>query len=87
MRSKLMATKFPELIPIRDSRVEALLECTGHHEWWKPMHRLLSETRKALSSLEIFNASIEVSLLRKLDVVLWMEASDREVTNLKSEVS
>ena len=51
------------------------------------MHRLVSETRKALSSLEIFNASIEVSLLRKLDVVLCMEASDREVTNWKSEVS
>jgi hypothetical protein len=87
VRSKLMAAKFPELIPIRDSRVEALLECSGHDEWWKPMHQLLSETQKALSSLEIFNASIEVSLLRKLDVVLWMEASDREVTNARTEVS
>lgn len=87
VRSKLMAAKFPESIPIRDSRVEALLECSGHDEWWRPMHRLLSETQKALSSLEIFNPSIEVSLLRKLDVVLWMEASDREVTNAKSEVS
>ena len=79
--------KLNSLNQIRDSRVEALLECSGHDEWWRPMHRLLSETQKALSSLEIFNPSIEVSLLRKLDVVLWMEASDREVTNAKSEVS
>lgn len=79
--------KLNSLNQIRDSRVEALLECSSHDEWWNPMHRLVSETRKALSSLEIFNASIEVSLLRKLDVVLCMEASDREVTNWKSEVS
>ena len=87
VRSKLMAAKFPELIPIRDSRVEALLECSGQDEWWKPMHQLLFETQNALSSLEIFNASVSVALLRKLDVVLWMEASDREVTHVKSEVS
>jgi hypothetical protein len=79
--------KLNSLNQIRDSRVEALLECSSHDDWWKPLHQLVSETRKALSSLEIFNASIEVSLLRKLDVVLCMEASDREVTNWKSEVS
>ena len=66
------------------------LVITGLFFWFGPGLKVstnLSETQKALSSLEIFNPSIEVSLLRKLDVVLWMEASDREVTNAKSEVS
>jgi hypothetical protein len=75
--SKLMAAKFPELIPIRDSKVEALLEYQKVKEWWKPMHHLLLDTLETLNSLHIKNKDIRVTPLRKLDVILWMEAKRR----------
>lgn len=75
--SKLMAAKFPELIPIRDSKVEALLKYQKVKEWWKPMHHLLRDTHETLNSLQIKNKDIQVTPLRKLDVILWMEAEAR----------
>lgn len=75
--SKLMAAKFPELIPIRDSKVEALLKYQKVKGWWKPMHHLLRETLETLNSLHIRNKDIQVTPLRKLDVILWMEAKRR----------
>ena len=75
--SKLMAAKFPELIPIRDSKVEALLKYQKVKGWWKPMHHLLRETHETLNSLHIKNKDIQVTPLRKLDVILWMEAKQR----------
>jgi hypothetical protein len=72
-----MAAKFPELIPIRDSKVEALLEYQKVKEWWKSMHHLLRDTHETLNSLQIENKDIQVTPLRKLDVILWMEAEAR----------
>lgn len=76
IRSKLMAAKFPGLIPIRDSKIEKLLLWENEEDWWMPMHQLLQETKKTLSGLEV-DSSIGPSLLRKLDVILWMEAVQR----------
>ena len=76
VRSKLMAAKFPVLIPIRDSKVEALLQMEKATSWWEPMHQLLNETTRTLSELKV-SPEYSPSPLRKLDVILWMEASAR----------
>jgi hypothetical protein len=76
VRSKLMAAKFPDLIPIRDSKVEALLEYESVGEWWKPLLELFEEVSRTISGLDI-NSKFAPSQLRRLDVILWMEASAR----------
>jgi hypothetical protein len=76
VRSKLMAAKFPSLIPIRDSRVEALLEMEKATSWWEPMHQLLDKTKETLFKIEV-QPGVKVEPLRKLDVILWMEARER----------
>jgi hypothetical protein len=77
VRSKLMAAKFPELIPIRDSKVEALLECEKAEQWWEPMHKLLDATAGSIADLSLNGQAILATPLRKLDVILWMEAEVR----------
>lgn len=79
VRSKLMAAKFPAFIPIRDSRVEALLGWEKEVPWWQPIHELLESSRDTLSKLTIRSDVPGVSLLRKLDVILWLEATDRDL--------
>lgn len=79
VRSKLMAVKFPEVIPIRDSRVEALLGWEHERPWWQPIHELLESTNDFLSKLTVRRDLPGVSLLRKLDVILWLEATDRDL--------
>jgi hypothetical protein len=73
--SKLMAAKFPAIIPIRDSKVEALLGCEESVSWWQPMIELFETVKGALSTLN--TGQVNVTNLRKLDVILWMEARKR----------
>jgi hypothetical protein len=76
--SKLMASKFPHSIPIRDGDVAALL---NHPEkWWLGWHEAMqsSSLRKRLSFLRDSIGLQEVSLLRVADVALWMEAQRRK---------
>ena len=75
--SKLMATKYPGLIPIRDSTAAALLEPMPSDMWWRPMRNLVIAAAPVLDKLEVKRDDICVTTLRKLDVVLWMEARDR----------
>ena len=76
--SKLMASKFPHSIPVYDRDVSALLD--EPNEWWFGWHETMqsSTLRKRLvnlrESLELHN----VSLLRVIDVALWMEAQRRK---------
>jgi hypothetical protein len=73
--SKLMAAKFPAIIPIRDSKVEALLGCEDSVSWWQPILELYETVKEALNT---FNTGhVRVTNLRKLDVILWMEAQKR----------
>ena len=70
--SKLLACKRPHLIPVRDSFVETLL-CAGT-EWWGPMRAAfvgtdLVSTIERLTPPEVPSF---VSVLRRLDVILWM---------------
>lgn len=81
--SKLMAAKFPALIPVFDSRVAWLLGLTDKDPWWTMMTDLVLETKSTLDALQIDREDIHATTLRKLDVILWMEAGVRQglVTN------
>jgi len=77
--SKLLAAKRPDLIPIRDDLVWRIM---GEPErWWCLWHDLLYGSAGAgLRGLTVELSKDlvpePVSLLRRLDVVLWMEAND-----------
>lgn len=82
--SKLMAARFPEIVPIRDSKVERLLGLEKSETWWNHIQAIVSEPwiRHLLSELDIPESSHAVGLLRRLDVVLWMEARARQIESL-----
>ena len=79
--SKLLATKFPAVVPIRDSQVENLLDLRKSKEWWSPIrHLFISPDQSLANYLRGFNVPKEVGTvtsLRRLDVILWMEAKAR----------
>lgn len=86
--SKLMASKFPALIPIRDQLVERLLGMGHSTEWWLPIRTLLRagaptvvETLRGLTGEGHF---ADVSTTRRLDVALWMEARSRGLRATKA---
>lgn len=87
--SKLMAAKFPELIPVWDSQVSRVLGGKVDGRIWRPMHELLTANDSAVEkelakppTAGLSNAQQEalaealegVSILRRLDAVLWMKA-------------
>lgn len=80
--SKLLAVKFPDLIPIRDSKVEKLLQ--AQELWWEPMAQVMKneEIFKILTDLSdgLQTKQPRPSLLRVLDVLLWMRARELEQT-------
>jgi hypothetical protein len=75
--SKLMAAKYPGLVPIFDSQVSWLLGFTMNDPWWKPMRDLVIEVKPKLDELQLDRDDIHITTIRKLDVVLWMEAEWR----------
>ena len=76
--SKLLATKFPNVVPIRDSLVEQVLGWSNQTAWWIPMRNLmLSGVHEVIANLPLPAGAPAVTTLRKLDVVLWMEAKSR----------
>lgn len=80
--SKLLAAKFPHLVPIRDDKVERALGLKGHDAWWEPLRDALRPTShdvdpvSALERLSIPDRSLHVSALRRLDIILWMKQDD-----------
>ncbi|MDA2945922.1 MAG: DUF6308 family protein [Actinomycetota bacterium] len=87
-RSKLLATKLPSMVPIRDSLVEDLLDLKSNRSWWGPIRRVLTEGHhtawKVLSDCALPHGAPDVSVLRRLDVVLWMEARSRGLGRRRS---
>lgn len=66
--SKLLASKRPHFVPIRDSVVEELL---GRPKtWWEPWREALTNPG-FVSFVEALPGPTSTSVLRKLDVVLW----------------
>lgn len=81
--SKLMAAKFPSVVPIRDSKVETLLGLEKSREWWSPIRKLFTVSGQSLAGyLEELKVPAEVgkvTTIRRLDVILWMEAKARHI--------
>lgn len=79
-QSKLLATKFPAHVPIRDRRVQDLLGLTKSNDWWMPMRELLGApgVSKTLTDVQLVGEGTRATPLRRLDVVLWMEHLARE---------
>ena len=80
--SKLLAARFPDVIPIRDSKVEQLLDLSKSTEWWAPYKRMVTEGNPSVwevaGGIEYPTDAPSVTTLRKIDVILWMEARSRE---------
>ena len=90
--SKLMAAKFPELIPVWDSQVSRVLGGMVDGRIWRPMHELVTADDSAVAKelakpptagltdaqQEALAEALEgVSILRRLDAVLWMKAQPK----------
>lgn len=77
--SKLMAAKFPAHVPIRDRLVEEHLGLAKSRTWWAPIRELVSAggVAETLLGAALPDGAPEVTLLRRLDVVLWMEERAR----------
>ena len=79
--SKLLAAMYPAVLPVRDSMIEALLGLDDQDNWWMIVRELLGEGGdslvRLLDGLRIPEDSEKVTTLRRLDIVLWMEANAR----------
>jgi len=88
--SKLLATKFPAVVPIRDSKVETLLGLEKSREWWSPIRSLFVADGESLAEyLDELKVPAEVgnvTTLRRLDVILWMEAKARNIQTGKAVI-
>ncbi|MEV7571513.1 DUF6308 family protein [Pseudarthrobacter sp. NPDC089323] len=76
--SKLMARKRPGLIPIYDSVVSGLTGFDNSDGTWRAWHHAFAtddELGERLKSLRMAVGLHGISLLRVLDVVLWMHGS------------
>jgi hypothetical protein len=77
--SKLLASKRPALVPIRDRHVEAILGAGD--TWWEPWRQLLRHpditalVERATPGAN--DRATNATLLRRLDVILWKEAKRR----------
>lgn len=68
--SKLLASKRPHLVPIRDAVVASVLG--AGEDWWAPWRSALTPTLvKLVQGLTSESIPDDVSVLRKLDVILW----------------
>jgi hypothetical protein len=81
--SKLLAAKFPKVIPIRDSRIVALLEIQPKDDLWLMFRKLFNDGDISLvnylNQLDVPDECGELTTLRRLDIILWMEANARNI--------
>lgn len=76
--SKIMARKRPSLIPIYDTKVAEVTGFADDRGTWRAWHEALSDDESLVTKLRTLrlNSSLDhLSLLRVLDVVLWMHGS------------
>lgn len=72
---KLLAAKRPRLIPILDDRVQNLLKPRSELFWVSMYDELADESRRTAIADVCRIAPPHVSLLRRIDVALWMAAT------------
>jgi hypothetical protein len=74
--SKLLARKRPRLLPVYDSVVRDALGMTDAHDHWLELRTLLRDTPTVVELLHRCRTTAglteRISLLRVLDVLLWM---------------
>lgn len=85
--SKLLAAKFPALVPIRDSKVAHLLGMDDDANWWQAIRSLFNSDGPSLAQhldgLALPQGVDPITTLRRLDIVLWMEAQARRIDTRK----
>jgi hypothetical protein len=72
---KLMAAKRPRLIPVYDNKVKGVLKPPTGRFWVTMYDHLSDESRRQKIAKVCSTAPAEVSLLRRIDVALWMHAT------------
>ncbi len=72
---KLLAAKRPRLIPILDNKVKDLLQPPTSRFWISMWDELSDESRRVTVAQVCADAPADVSLLRRIDVALWMAAT------------
>jgi hypothetical protein len=85
--SKLLARKRPEMVPIVDSVIAEALQLGA--ETWRPLAVALEDdgVRQLIGNLRPEQVSDQVSVLRLLDVVVWMTCSrSRPAVEVQLEV-
>lgn len=75
--SKLLACKRPHAVPIRDSVVESVLGAAT--QGWEPWRTVVADEqlRQLLAELSPPEVPADTSVLRRLDVILWMRGKRR----------
>ena len=72
---KLLAAKRPRLIPILDNKVRGLIQPPTSQFWISIWDELSDESRRTAIAEVCADAPAHVSLLRRIDVALWMAAT------------
>jgi hypothetical protein len=72
---KLMAAKRPRLVPILDKEVKGLLKPPRGRFWVTMYDELSDSARRRIIAEATASAPADVSLLRRIDVALWMHAT------------
>ena len=72
---KLLAAKRSRLIPILDNKVKDLLQPPTSRFWVSMWDELSDESRRVTVAQVCADAPADVSLLRRIDVALWMAAT------------
>jgi hypothetical protein len=72
---KLLAAKRPRLIPILDEKVEGTLKPPKDRFWVTMYDELADSARRQIIAQVTDTAPAHVSLLRRIDVALWMDAT------------
>jgi hypothetical protein len=72
---KLLAAKRPRLIPILDNKVKDLLQPPSSRFWISMWDEMSDESRRVTVAQVCADAPADVSLLRRIDVALWMAAT------------
>lgn len=70
--TKLMASKRPQLMPVIDTLVTELLQPPGGRFWLPMRNQLVDDKRRKKITDVLSCAPDNVSLLRRIDVALWM---------------
>ena len=83
--TKLMASKRPRLMPVIDSVVTAVLKPPGGR-FWVPMRNQLADAERRRKIAKVVSCAPDnVTLLRRIDVAVWMYGSTQSHTTKRGE--